>query len=95
MDPVIVLLMIIMSVLSVLLVIVGVQVIIILKDLRVTLKHLNHTLKNTDNMVDLVNQSFTSLGNTFQGFKSGMQMMDAFFNWLKEHKGHDSRPLSE
>lgn len=91
MDPTLVLLTIIMIVLSVLLVIVGVQVIIILKDFRVTLKHLNHTLENTDNMVDMVNRQFTHLGTTLNGLKSGLQMMDAFFVWLKEHQSHDPK----
>jgi len=95
MDPVVVLLMIIMVVLTVLLVIVGVQVIIILKDFRVTLKHLNRTLKDTDTMVEMVNHSFINLGTTLNGLKSGLQMMDVFFNWLKEHQPHETHRLPE
>ena len=89
MDPLIVLLMVILVVLTVLLVVVGVQVIIILKDLRVTLAHLNKTLENTDNVVEMLNKSFTNIGNTMAGLKSGLKLIDIFFTWLKEHQQKD------
>jgi hypothetical protein len=94
MDPVIVLLMIIMIVLTVLLVIVGVQVILILTELRLTLKHVNHTLKNTDDVVAVFNNSFTNISHSLSGFKSGLQLMDVFFNWIKDREPHDSKRLS-
>jgi hypothetical protein len=91
MDPVIVLLVVIMVIVTLLLVVVGVQVIIILQELRITLKHVNHTMKNTDDVVAIFYRSFTNISHSFTGLKSGLQLMDVFFNWLKEHKPDDHR----
>ena len=86
MDPLIALLVVVMSVLSVLLVIVGVQVIIILKEFRKTLDHFNHTLESTDDLLVLMANPFKGLGDTVTGIKSGLRVAELFVSWLREHQ---------
>lgn len=91
MDPLIALLIVVMSVLSVLLVIVGVQVIIILKEFRKTLIHFNHTLENTDELLSLVANPFRGLGDTVTGIKSGLRVAELFVSWLKENQNEQQK----
>lgn len=84
MDPLVALLVVVMSILSVLLVIVGVQVIIILKEFRKTLEHANQTLKNTDDLLTLIAHPFDGMGDTIAGLKSGLKVAEIFVAWLRE-----------
>ena len=56
MDPLILLLIVVTSILTVLLVIVGVQVIMILKEVKTTLGHVNRTLDTADNIVSALSR---------------------------------------
>jgi purine-cytosine permease-like protein len=85
MDPLIALLIVVMSVLSVLLVIVGIQVILILKELRETLTHVNRSLTSADNILSLISHSASNIDNTLGGMKSGLKLVEAFASWVKEH----------
>ena len=85
MDPLIALLMIVMTVLTVLLVIVGVQIILILKEARLSLQHINRSLSTADRMLAMVSQSAANLDTTFTGMKTGMKLVEAFVAWVKEH----------
>ena len=94
MDPLIALLVVVMSVLAVLLVIVGVQVILILKEVRETLTHVNHTLKTTDDVVGMISRSASNFGDAVAGLRSGLKFTEVFVTWLKEQQSkHDAKEL--
>lgn len=85
MDPLIALLIVVMSVLTVLLVIVGVQVVLILKEARESLSHLNRSLRSVDNLLGNVSQSVQHLENSISGMKVGTKLVEAFATWVKDH----------
>jgi hypothetical protein len=94
MDPLIVFLVIVLSVLSVLLMVVGVQVILILKKLNNTLDYVNQVTQRTDTLLQVVSQPFTGVGTTLTGLRSGLRLAETFILWLKEqprHGQHDPR----
>jgi len=86
MDPLVVLLAIVMTVLTILLVVVGVHVIMILRQLSQTLNHVNRTLEKTDGLVNLFSESVHGFGNTMAGVKTGLKVVETFVLWLKEHQ---------
>jgi uncharacterized protein YoxC len=85
MDPLIALLIVVVSILSVLLVIVGVQVILILKQFRQTLDLVNKNLHNVEDTLSLLAKPFTGMGDTLAGLKSGLKLSETFILWLKQH----------
>jgi hypothetical protein len=91
MDPLIALLIVVMSVLSVLLVIVGVQVILILRQFKQTLDHMNRTLENTDDLIVLLSHPFKGAGDTLTGVRSGLRVAEVFIKWLKDNHLHEQR----
>jgi hypothetical protein len=86
MDPLITVLIIVISLLTLLLIVVGIQVFFILKELRGTLKHLNHTLETTDSVIAYVARSFSSMGDSLAGVKAGLKMLEGFVSWIKKHE---------
>lgn len=86
MDPLVALLVVVVSILSILLVIVGVQVILILKQFKETLSHVNGTLKEVDDIVALISHPLEGLGDTLAGIKSGLKFAETFVSWLKDRE---------
>ena len=92
MDPLIALLIVVVTILSVLLVIVGVQVILILKQFRQTLDLVNRNLKSVDDTITMIAQPFHGMGDTVAGLKSGMKLAETFILWLKKHQHDQHQP---
>jgi hypothetical protein len=88
MDPLILLLIVVTSVLTILLVIVGVQVVMILRELKTTLVHVNHTLDTADNVVSALARPVSGLSDIAAGVKTGLKITEAFVSWISS-KNHD------
>jgi hypothetical protein len=82
MDPLILLLIIVTSILTVLLVIVGVQVVMILKEIRSTLGHVNKSLEMVDNIIAALSKPVSGLTDIAAGVKTGLKITESFVSWL-------------
>lgn len=89
MDPLVVLLIIVTTILTILLVIVGIQVILILKEIRITVSRLNHSLDNIDQFISRVSSPLGQVGGMLEGLKSGMRLAEGFVSWLKKNSPED------
>lgn len=89
MDPLVVLLIIVTSILTVLLVIVGVQVIMILKEVKHTLTHVNHTLDTADGIVSALSRPVNGLGDIVTGVRTGVRLTESFVSWLNRNKDNE------
>ncbi len=93
MDPLILLLIIVTSVLTVLLVIVGVQVIMILREVNRTLTHVNNTLETADGIVAALSRPVSGIADIAAGVKTGLKITESFVSWLSKSRddhGHKS-----
>lgn len=82
MDPLVILLIIVTSVLTVLLVIVGVQVIMILKEVRATLSHVNKSLETVDSIIAALSKPVSGLTDIAAGIRTGLKITESFTSWL-------------
>jgi len=89
MDPLIVLMIVVVSMLTVLLVIVGVQVILILKEVRRVLSRVNSTIDTVDKVVGNISSPFAQMGGMIEGLKGGFKVVEAFVSWLKNKEEDD------
>ncbi len=90
MDPLVILLIIVTSVLAVLLVIVGVQVIMILKEIKTTLTHINKTLDTADNVVAALSKPISGLSDIAAGVRTGLKITESFVSWISaKNQAHD------
>jgi len=89
MDPLVLLLIIVTSILTVLLVIVGVQVVMILKEVKTTLSHVNKTLEVADNIVGALAKPASGIADIVAGVKTGLKITDSFVSWIS--KNHDRK----
>lgn len=81
-DPVQLVLLLVIAVLTVLLVVLGIQVFFILKQLRTTIKTANKILENTENITESVSEPVSFLSGLLLSGKS----LSALLNLLKHNK---------
>ncbi len=81
-DPVQLVLLLVIAVLTVLLVVLGIQVFFILKQLRTTIKTANKILENTENITESVSEPVSFLSGLLLSGKS----LTALLNLLKHNK---------
>jgi len=86
MDPLVILLIIVTSILTVLLVIVGVQVVMILKEIKLTLNHINNTLEAADNVVSTLSRPMSGFADVVAGVRTGLKITDSFVSWLNKNR---------
>ena len=84
MDPLIILLIVVVSILTILLVIVGVHIVQILREVRKTIHGFNQTLESVDNLVSGLHSPFGHPGGIMEGIKTGLQVAEAFVHWLRK-----------
>lgn len=89
MDPLILLLIVVTSVLTVLLVIVGVQVIMILREVKTTLTHVNKTLDAADNIVSVLARPVSGLSDIAAGIRTGLKITESFVSWISSKNRDD------
>jgi hypothetical protein len=89
MDPLIVLLIVVTTILTALLVIVGVQVIMILKEVKTTLTHVNKTLDTADDIVSALARPVSGLSDIAAGVKTGLKITESFVSWISSKNRDD------
>lgn len=94
MDPVVVFLIIILSVLTILLAVVGIQVYFLVHEARQALKKYDRILTKTDKIVGHVSASVDEISQTVSGMKSGLKLVEAFSHWVEKNQ-HRHELISE
>jgi hypothetical protein len=84
MDPIVILLIIIVSILTILLVIVGIHVIQILREARLSIEKINHTIDGVDQLVHNFHSPLGHKGGLIEGVKTGLKVAEEFIYWLKK-----------
>ena len=85
MDPIIILLIVVVSILTILLVIVGVHVIQILREAKLSIEKINHTIDGVDQLVHNLHSPLGhNKGGLIEGVKTGLRVAEEFIYWLKK-----------
>ncbi|HAV15111.1 MAG TPA: hypothetical protein DCX25_02170 [Candidatus Pacebacteria bacterium] len=82
MDPLVLTLTIVSSVLAIFLVILGVQAFLTLRDVRATLKRINTIMDVTQNTALRALVPFSNMGGFVTGIKSGLKVFETFVQYL-------------
>ncbi len=86
MDPFLVFLMIIITILTTILVIAGIQVILILKNVNHTLSKANQTITLAESFLHNLTNPLQDLRSLGEGVKTGMHVAHHVVNWVKEKR---------
>lgn len=93
MDPLSWFLIIILTILTTLLVVVGIQVFYLVKEARGTLKKYNRILGKADKIATHVSDSIDEAGDTVNGLRSGLKLVEAFAHWVQKNQhSHELLP---
>lgn len=90
MDPLVVVLTVVATVLSLVLVVVGVQTVLVLQEVRRSLKRFNTMTEVIEATVTKTLSPLQHLGSLTQGLKVGFKMVDSFANYLQS-KAQDEK----
>ena len=90
MDPLVIVLTVVASILSVVLLVVGVQTILVLQQLRRTLERVNRMTEVVEFSVTKVVTPLSNLGGMMGGMKTGFRMLEMFTNFLQKQTQTDS-----
>jgi len=85
-DPFLIFLTVVISILSFILVVVGIQVILLLRHVNKTLHRLNQTIDYTQNLVHNLSNPLTDLKALGQGVKTGLHVAEHVVTWVKNKK---------
>lgn len=92
MDPVVILLIIVISVITILLVVVGIHIVQILTHVKKTIEKTNHLLDHVNGVVGHIHSPFGKQGSLVEGLKTGLNLAQAFAHWLSTmHLTDDSK----
>ena len=89
MDPLVILLIVVTSILTILLVVVGVQVVMILQEIKKTLNRVNRTLQATDAIVSVLSRPVSGMVDMVAGVRTGLKITESFVSWL--HRNHEEK----
>jgi hypothetical protein len=84
MDPLIVVLTVVSSILAVFLIILGVQTFMVLREAQKTFHRVNAMMDVVENTALRALVPLTSMGGFMTGIKSGLRMFETFVNYLKK-----------
>lgn len=92
-DPVQMILLFVIIILTILLVVLGVQIFFILKDLRVTVKKTNKILDNANSITENIEGPISALSSLVLGVKTGsfVTVMNIVKNFLGRDKDSDDK----
>ena len=91
MDPMVIILTVVASILSLVLLVVGVQTILVLQQVRKTLDRVNRMSEAVETGVNKVVTPLSNLGGMMGGMKTGFKMLELFSNFLQRHAEDDDR----
>ena len=83
MDPLVLVLTIVSSVLAVFLIVLGVQAFLVLREVQKTLKHINQVVEVAENTAVRALMPLQSMGDFVTGVKSGLRVFETFVHYLK------------
>ena len=86
MDPFLIFLTIVITILSLVLVIAGIHVILILRNINHTLTKANNTLDLIEGIVHNLANPLSDLKSLGQGVRTGLQVAEHIASWVKEKK---------
>lgn len=96
-DPVQIILLVVIAVLTTLLIVLGIQVFFILQELRKTIKKTNKILDNANAITENIEGPLEAISSLVLGLKAGSFLSVAKFikNFLSKDKDDDERRLRE
>jgi len=83
MDPLVLVLTIVSSVLAVFLIILGVQAFLVLREVQKTLRHINQVVEVAEHTAVRALMPLQSMGDFVTGVKSGLRVFETFVHYLK------------
>lgn len=90
MDPFLIFLIIIITLVTVLIMVIGIQTILILKKANHTLEKINSTLDSLHQIAHNVTHPLSDLKSLGDGVKTGLHVAEYIVNWVKEKKQSES-----
>ncbi len=84
MDPLVLTLTIVSSVLAVFLIVLGVQAFLVLREVQKTLKHINDVVEVAEHTAVRALVPLQSMGDFVIGVKSGLRVFETFVHYLKK-----------
>ncbi len=91
MDPFLIFLTVVITLITIVLVITGIQVILILKNINNTLKRFNNTLDTTHSFFHNLTNPLSDLQSLGDGVKTGLHVAEYIVGWVKQRKKSDSK----
>ena len=86
MDPLLLTLTIVLSILAIVLTIVGLQIILVLQEFKNTLKRVNMAADTVEKVVLKSVGPLANMGGIIDGVRGGLKIMHAFASWLGKDK---------
>lgn len=92
MEPVVTLLIVVISVITALLVVVGIHLVQLLRDVRQTVHKSNQTIDTINQMLGAIQSPFgKQKGGLVEGLKTGLNLAQAFSHWLTQNHIQDNQ----
>jgi len=91
MDPLVIILTVVASILSLVLLVVGVQTILVLQQLRKTIERVNRMSDVVEVSVTKVVTPLANLGGMMGGMKTGFRMLELFTNFLQKQTNSEPK----
>ena len=86
MDPFLIFLTVVISILSFVLLVAGIHVIMILRNINKSLSRVNQTLDYADHLLHNLSNPLSDIKALGQGVKTGLQVAEHVVSWVKEKK---------
>lgn len=94
MDPFIIFLTVVISILTLVLAIAGVQVILILRNINKSLNRFNQTLDYADHLLHSLSNPLSDIKAMGQGVKTGLHVAEHIVSWIRQ-KQSDTEDKNE
>jgi hypothetical protein len=89
MDWFLIFLVVVISLLTIIFLAVGIQFLLVLRSVKKTLKYLDNTLGLLSHVTFNLTNPLSDVKSLGQGVKTGLQVAEYVFTWLKERKPSD------
>lgn len=89
MEPLVIALTVVSSILAVFLIALGIQIFLILKEVRETLSRINRLSDTIEHSALRALAPIANMGDFVSGVKGGMKVLEGFVGYIKKHTGKD------
>jgi uncharacterized protein YoxC len=90
MDPFLIFLIIVISLLTIVLTVVGVYIILLLRNFNRTLSRVNQTMDTVDSLVHHLTHPLSDINSLTRGVRTGIEVAEYTVNWLRKRQKDDS-----